>query len=62
MDEKNIEMLIAAIFKRAIRDIERDNEQKPIIIWELRESLWNEYYNLDYIINEIERTIKWINQ
>lgn len=57
MDEKNIEMLIAAIFKRAIRDIERDPEQKPIIIWELRESLWNEYYNLEYIINEIERTI-----
>ena len=58
MDEKNIEMLIAAIFKRAIRDIERNPEQKPIIIWELRESLWNEYYNLEYIINEIERTIK----
>ena len=57
MDEKNIEMLIAAIFKRAIRDIERNPEQKPIIIWELRESLWNEYYNLEYIINEIERTI-----
>ena len=55
MDEKNIEMLIAAIFKRAIRDIERNPEQKPIIIWELRESLWNEYYNLEYIINEIER-------
>ena len=62
MDEKNIEMLIAAIFKRAIRDIERNPEQKPIIIWELRESLWNEYYNLEYIINEIERTIKRINQ
>ena len=58
MDEKNIEMLIAAIFKRAIRDIEKNPEQKPIIIWELRESLWNEYYNLEYIINEIERTIK----
>ena len=57
MDEKNIEMLIAAIFKRAIRDIERNPEQKPIIIWELRESLWNEYYNLEYIINDIERTI-----
>ena len=57
MDEKNIEMLIAAIFKRAIRDIERNPEQKPIIVWELRESLWNEYYNLEYIINEIERTI-----
>ena len=55
--KKNIEMLIAAIFKRAIRDIERNPEQKPIIIWELRESLWNEYYNLEYIINEIERTI-----
>ena len=58
MDEKNIEMLIVAIFKRAIRDIERNPEQKPIIIWELREGLWNEYYNLEYIINEIERTIK----
>ena len=57
MDEKNIEMLIAAIFKRAIRDIERNPEQKSIIIWELRESLWNEYYNLEYIINDIERTI-----
>lgn len=57
MDEYNIELLIAAIFKRAIRDIERNPEQKPIIIWELRESLWNEYYNLEYIINEIERTI-----
>ena len=62
MDEKNVEMLIAAIFKRAIRDIKRNPDQKPSIIWELRESLWNEYYNLDPIINEIERTIKWTNQ
>ena len=58
MDEKNIEMLIAAIFKRAIKDIQKNPDQKPSIIWELRESLWNEYYNLEYIINEIERTIK----
>ena len=58
MDEYNIELLIAAIFKRAIKDIQKHPDQKPSIIWELRESLWNEYYNLEYIINEIERTIK----
>ena len=58
MDEYNIELLIAAIFRRAIKDIQKNPDQKPSIIWELRESLWNEYYNLDPIINEIERHIK----
>lgn len=58
MDEYNIELLIAAIFRCAIKDIQKNPDQKASIIWELRESLWNEYYNLDPIINEIERCIK----
>lgn len=58
MDEHNIELLIAAIFRQAIKDIQKHPEEKTHIIWELRKSLWNEYYNLDPIINEIERRIK----
>lgn len=57
MDE-NIELLIAAIFRQAITDIQKHPEQKKSIIWELRNSLWNEYYNLEYIIDEIERVVK----
>ena len=53
--DRGIESLVAAIFKRAIKDIKKYPEQKDAIISELKNSIWCEAYDTDYIISRIER-------
>lgn len=53
--DRGIESLVAAIFKQAIKDIKKHPEQKDAIISELKNSIWSEAYDTDYIISRIER-------
>ena len=53
--DRRIELLTAAVFKQAIKDIKKHPEQKDTIISELKNSIWSDMYDTEYIISRIER-------
>ena len=53
--DKRIELLTAAVFKQAIKDIKKHPEEKDTIISELKDSIWSDMYDTEYIISRIER-------